>query len=82
MLPGSGDPKELGFYFSLSQVGMEMAVPVALGVMVDSYLAWGPWTTILGAVFGLVAGMTHLIVLLNQRNKKQPPHSPSRQEPR
>jgi F0F1-type ATP synthase assembly protein I len=69
MLPGSGDPKELGFYFALSQVGMEMVAPLVAGALLDYYLNWGPWGAIAGALFGLAAGMTHLIMLLNQRNR-------------
>lgn len=69
MIPGSQDPKQLGFYFALSQVGMEMVVPVAAGALLDHFLQWAPWGTIVGAVFGLVGGMAHLIVLLNSRNR-------------
>ncbi len=71
MLPGSQDPKELGFYFALSQVGMEMVAPVALGALLDHYLHWAPWGTIVGAVLGLVGGMSHLIVLLNSRSREK-----------
>ena len=73
MQPESNDPKDLGFYFSLSQVGMEMVAPVAVGAVLDHKLAWAPWGTIVGALLGLGLGMTHLIVLLSGRNRRQPP---------
>lgn len=69
MLPGSQDPKELGFYFALSQIGMEMVAPVGLGALLDYYLQWAPWGTIVGALVGLIGGMAHLIALVNSRNR-------------
>jgi len=63
---GAPGPKQLGFYLALSQVGMEMVVPVAAGVAADYYLGWGPWGAVLGAILGLVGGITHLVVLLNR----------------
>ena len=30
--------RELGFYFSLAQVGLEMVVPVVLGIFIDIYI--------------------------------------------
>jgi F0F1-type ATP synthase assembly protein I len=65
------DPREVGYYFALSQVGLEMAAPIALGVLADIYLGWMPWGIIVGAIFGLVGGFAHLISMLNQRNKDQ-----------
>jgi len=66
------DPKELGFYFALSQVGMEMVVPVGAGALLDHYLNWAPWGTIVGALLGLVVGMMHLILLLASRDRTPP----------
>jgi F0F1-type ATP synthase assembly protein I len=64
------DPRELGFYFSLAQIGLEMVVPIGVGVLLDLNLGWRPWAAIAGAVLGFVAGFTHLISMLNRHNKK------------
>jgi F0F1-type ATP synthase assembly protein I len=61
MFPGSGDQKDLGRYLALSQVGMEMAAPVALGWLVDDYFKTGPWGVIAGAAIGFIGGLTHLV---------------------
>ena len=71
MQPGGRDPRELGFYFALSQVGMEMVVPVGAGAALDHYLGWAPWGTIVGALLGLGVGMAHLILLLNNHAKSK-----------
>lgn len=63
---GPVDPKELGFYFSLAQVGLEMVVPVGVGLALDSYLNWRPWGVVAGAVLGLVTGIGHLIAIVNR----------------
>ena len=60
------DPKELGYYFTLGQVGLEMVVPVGLGVLLDRWLGWMPWCTVIGAVLGLALGLIHLVQLTNR----------------
>jgi hypothetical protein len=77
---GMPDPKEIGHYFALAQVGMEMVAPIVIGVVLDYQLGWMPWATIAGAVFGLVGGLMHLVALLNRRNRPGPPPR-SRDEP-
>lgn len=62
------NPRELGRYYALAQIGMEMVVPVAAGIALDYYLGWTPWGAVGGAVLGLVGGMAHLITIVNQRN--------------
>jgi len=71
VFPGNPDPKELGFYFSLAQVGLEMVVPIGLGLALDYYLGWGPWAAVTGAVLGLVGGLAHLVTLLNRREESE-----------
>ena len=64
--PGQG--RELGYYFTLAQVGMEIVVPIGLGVFLDrSVWNWAPWGLIGGAVLGFVGGLAHLIVLANRQ---------------
>ena len=64
------NPRDLGRYFALAQVGLEMVAPIVLGLFLDSRLGWTPWGVVLGAVFGLVGGLWHLVVLLNRFEKK------------
>jgi len=69
MPPGPPDPKKLAFYWSLGQIGLEMVAPLVLGLFLDHQLGWMPWGTVAGAVFGLVAGLAHLIALSNPRHQ-------------
>ena len=64
---GPPHPRELGLYVALAQVGLEMVAPVAIGIALDKWLNWTPWGVIGGAVFGLVGGLAHLVVLSNRR---------------
>jgi F0F1-type ATP synthase assembly protein I len=57
----------MGFYVSLAQVGMEMAVPAGIGMGVDHYCGSSPWGVVIGAVFGLIAGFAHLIAIANRQ---------------
>jgi F0F1-type ATP synthase assembly protein I len=63
-------PKELGFYYALAQVGLEMVAPIGLGLVLDHYLDWGPWGVIAGAVIGLFGGLAHLVSILNRQQEK------------
>ena len=67
------NPREFGFYLSVAQVGMEMAAPIGLGLLLDHYFGWSPWGIVGGAVFGLVAGVAHLAMLANRRNDSDSP---------
>lgn len=63
-MPGNGEsPRQLAYYFGLSQIGFEMAAPIGLGYFLDWWLDLLPWMTIAGAVFGLVGGLFHLVVM-------------------
>lgn len=76
MREGPPDSRELGHYFSLAQVGLEMVFPLIVGVVLDSYFGWKPWATIAGIGFGFVGGLVHLIVLSNRRDaadRSKPP---------
>jgi len=71
------NPREFGYYLSVAQVGMEMAAPIGLGLILDHYLGWTPWGVVGGAVFGLVAGVAHLAMLANRRTDSDS-HKPRR----
>ncbi len=71
MPPGRPDPSEMGRYLALGQAGMEMVVPIALGVAVDYYLNCSPWGAVIGTLTGFVGGLTHLLVMLKQLEEKR-----------
>jgi F0F1-type ATP synthase assembly protein I len=60
------DPREMGHYFALAQVGLEMVVPVVVGLLVEGYFDWRPWGVVVGAVLGLTTGLVHLVALLDR----------------
>lgn len=72
-------PREIGYYSQLAQVGTEMALPAGLGAYLDHVFETGPWLTVTLAVFGFVAGLVHLIAIMNAKErgestkKKKPP---------
>ena len=66
---GHPDPKEMGFYLALAQVGLEMVAPVGVGAILDYYFNWMPWATTTGAVLGLAGGLAHLVSLLNKHDR-------------
>lgn len=65
-MPYGSDRKELARYLALSQIGLEMVVPIILGLVVDHYLNLTPWGVVVGAVLGLIVGLVHLVQLTNQ----------------
>ncbi|HLJ95977.1 MAG TPA: AtpZ/AtpI family protein [Gemmataceae bacterium] len=65
--------KELGHYITIAQIGMEMAAPAGIGLILDHYLGWRPWGVVVGAVFGLLGGLAHLIALTNQQQDSGSP---------
>lgn len=63
-------PRELGRYMALAQVGVEMVSPVVAGLILDYYLNWSPWGTIVGAIVGLVGGLAHLIAIVSREDDR------------
>ena len=66
------DSRGFGFYAQMSQVAMEMVLPVLLGVFVDSKFGTTPWVMIAGALVGLFGGLFHLIVLVSRHDGDRP----------
>jgi F0F1-type ATP synthase assembly protein I len=66
------DSRELGYYFALAQVGMEMVAPLLLGVYLDYVFDWQPWATVVGALLGFVGGLTHLVMMVQRHDKAGP----------
>jgi F0F1-type ATP synthase assembly protein I len=65
------DSKELGYYFALAQVGMEMVAPLGIGLGLDFYFGWLPWATVTGAVLGFVGGFIHMLALVNRHDAEE-----------
>jgi hypothetical protein len=66
------DSRELGFYFALAQIGLEMVAPLLLGVFLDAAFDWHPWATVSGALFGFIGGLTHLIMMVQRHDRAGP----------
>ena len=64
------NPREIGRYFALAQIGLEMVAPIVLGLFLDAQFGWAPWGVVTGAVLGLVGGFSHLVLLLNRFDEK------------
>jgi F0F1-type ATP synthase assembly protein I len=74
------DPRQLGTYYAIAQVGLEMVVPIAFGWWVDGQLGSAPWLLVLGVILGFVVGIWHLVALT--RNNGAPNDKPERDEER
>jgi F0F1-type ATP synthase assembly protein I len=64
-------PREMGYYVALAQTGLEMVLPAAGGYFLDVWLGTTPWITIVAAVFGFAAGLTHMVLLLRQKERDE-----------
>ena len=67
-----------GRYAELGQVGIEMVAPIVLGLLLDHYLGWTPWLTVVGAVAGFGGGMYRLLSLLQKWGRQDQSDGPSR----
>jgi F0F1-type ATP synthase assembly protein I len=63
------DQREVGYYFTLAQVGLEMVAPLFIGLALDHYLGSSPWGLIVGTVLGFVGGLAHLVMLANRQDR-------------
>lgn len=68
-MPLGIDPGEFGRLFALSQIGLEMVVPIVVGAVLDYYFAWGPWGVIIGAVLGFLTGILRIVRYLHQQDE-------------
>ena len=51
----------------VTTVSLEMALPPGLGYWADESWGTGPWLVILGAVFGFMLGMWHLLQMASEK---------------
>jgi len=78
-MPNPPRRSRMAYYGELSQVGLEMAAPIGLGALIDHWVGWAvPICSIVGAVIGLVGGVTHLVILANREDQIEddPPEGP------
>jgi F0F1-type ATP synthase assembly protein I len=72
-------PREMGYYFALAGVGLEMVLPAALGLYLDDWLGSGPWITMTLGAAGFAGGLIHLMAIVNRQardesqDRKPPP---------
>lgn len=59
-------PREMGRYFALAQIGLEMALPIGVGAWLDYRWGTSPWLVITGVIVGFAVGMVHLWLMLRQ----------------
>lgn len=69
------DPRQLGKYYAMAQVGVEMVVPIVLGWWLDERLATAPWLLVVGVFGGLALGIVHLVLLTRDENSNPPKDS-------
>lgn len=62
--PPQTDQRNAIRILQISQIGMEMAIPVGIGAGLDYWLKTMPICTIIGALLGPVLGFIHLMSLL------------------
>lgn len=77
MPTGRPDPSEMGRYLVLGQAGIEMVVPIVIGVVVEYYFHCTPWGVVIGTVVGFAGGLTHLLVMLKKMDEKRPGPPPA-----
>jgi F0F1-type ATP synthase assembly protein I len=63
-------PSELGYYFALAQVGLEIVGFLGLGLLVDYWLGSSPWGLISGTILGFVGGLYHLLTLVSRHDRE------------
>jgi F0F1-type ATP synthase assembly protein I len=73
--------KELGKYYAMSQVGLEMAAPVGIGLALDHFFGWSPWCAVAGVVLGFVGGLFHLVKIVNRQQKDSAGETQQRRGP-
>jgi Putative F0F1-ATPase subunit Ca2+/Mg2+ transporter len=70
-MPDEPTPREMGYYAALAGTGLEMVVPAGVGWLIDGWLGTLPWITSVLAVVGFAAGLTHMILILRQKDREQ-----------
>jgi F0F1-type ATP synthase assembly protein I len=61
----------MGYLIALGQIGMEMVVPIGLGVALDVWLGTIPLFIVVGVLLGLVGGMVHMMAILKRMDQSK-----------
>ena len=64
--PPPNGRSQFAYYAELSQVGVEMAAPIAIGAVLDSYFDISPWLVVAGTVLGFAGSMFHLLKIVGR----------------
>ncbi len=72
MPPEEPNRRQLGIYYAMAQVGLEMVVPVALALWLDSQFGTAPWILVLGVILGFSVGIGHLVLLTRDKDGGPP----------
>jgi ATP synthase protein I len=64
-------PRQMGYYAALAQTSVEMVLPIVVGLLLDHWLGTAPWITCIGAVVGFAGGLTHLILIVKQKERDE-----------
>ncbi|WP_145057873.1 AtpZ/AtpI family protein [Lignipirellula cremea] len=60
----------------ITTISMTMITPALIGYALDQWLGWLPWLTLLGAVFGMTAGMLQLLkIAASAPNQRKTPRN-------
>jgi F0F1-type ATP synthase assembly protein I len=72
MMPGD-EPRfgQMGYLLALGQVGIEMVVPIGVGIALDLWLHTAPVFILIGVVVGLVGGLVHMLAILKRMDKSE-----------
>jgi F0F1-type ATP synthase assembly protein I len=63
--------RSVAYLLAIGQVGIEMVVPIALGVLLDRWLQTTPWLMVLGVLVGLLVGWVQLAALLRRLDRTE-----------
>lgn len=79
MSPQPPKARTAAYLMALSQVGLEMVVPIALGVGLDRWLGTVPWLMVAGVFLGLFGGLIHTMAILRRMDRRDssPPQKPT-----
>jgi F0F1-type ATP synthase assembly protein I len=73
------ETKVWALYASIGQIGLEMVLPIALGLLIDYWLGTLPWIGVVGVFVGFIGGFLHLLNLLKKIDRNNPPKPPQGQ---
>jgi len=72
----SSESKVWALYVSIGQIGLEMVVPIALGLLLDRWLGTLPWIGVAGVFIGFFGGLFHLLKMVEKIDRTKPPKPP------